>query len=110
MALMVSLMTVDDDLRAFGRRVATLVNNGPMHLAQMLATATQVYPTRTDSIAGTATMLRCEFRMRHSGAPVTRQAAHDVLERLRCCQLLDAHYLDESGRSIGPVDLMLQAS
>ena len=110
MALMVSVMTTDDDLRGFSRRLASLVNHGPMHLAQALATATQVYPVRTDSISGTATLLRCEFRMRRSGSPVTEQAAFDVLERLRTCQLLDAHYLDDRGLSLGPVDVMPQAS
>lgn len=109
-ALMVSVMTTDDDLRAFSRRLAALVNNGPMHLAQVLATATQVYPVRSDSISGSATLLRCELRMRRTGVPVTEQAAYDVLERLRSCQLVEAHYLDERGLSIGPVDVMLQAS
>lgn len=109
-SLIVSVMTVDDDLRAVGCRIASMVNHGPMHLAQALATATQVYPTRSDSIVGTATLLRCEFRMRRTGAPVTDQAARDVLERLQGCQVLDAHLLDGAGCSVGHLQVIPRAS
>jgi len=110
MALVVSVITTDDDPRRFCRQLASTVNGGPMHLAQALATATQVYPTRVDTLRGVATVLRCEFRMRQTGAPVTEQAARALLERIGSHQLLDVHYVDANGSSLGPVNALLAAS
>lgn len=110
MALVVSVLSTDDDPRSFCRRLASMANQGPMHLAQALATATQVYPTRDDSLRGTATVLRCEFRMRNTGAAVNDEAARSLLGRLAGVQLLDAHYVDARGVALGPVDELRAAS
>ncbi len=109
MALVVSLLTIDDDLRSFSRRIASMVNSGPMHLAHAVATGIQVYPIRSDSVGGTATLLRCEFRMRQTGILVSEQAACGVLERLRSHQILDAHYVDQYGVNLGGVDGLAEA-
>jgi hypothetical protein len=100
-ALVVSVLCVEDDLQRFSRRLASQVNQSRMHLASVLATGTQVYPVRVDSLRGTASILRCEFRMRNTGAPVTMHEAGDVMRRITGAQVLEAHMVDGDGNSVG---------
>jgi hypothetical protein len=99
--LMVSLLCVDDDLQSFSRRLASQVNQSRMFLASVLATGTQVYPFRVDSIRGTASRLECTFRMRNTGSAITDADANDTLSRIEGCQILEARLVDESGVDIG---------
>ncbi len=109
-AVVVSLVAGDDDPRAWCRRLAAEVNHGSMHLARVIATGTQVYPVRNDTWSGTATVLRCEFRMRNTGTPATAEAAHALLARLQHHQMLEAYFVDAYGTALGPVDALRAAS
>ncbi len=97
----ISIVADDDDPRAFCRRIAALVNPGPMHLARAFQLATQVYPVRSDTISGTAVVMRCEFRMRHTGAFVDQHALDDVRRRLRHLTLFDERLLDDVDTLMG---------
>lgn len=103
MAVIVSILSGDEDLQRTCRRLAAEVNHGPMHLARVVATGTQVYPVRLDSLRDTATLLRCEFRMRNTGQPVSIESARDLLDRLNSFEILDSHLVDVTGLSAGPV-------
>lgn len=108
--LVVSILCVEDDLQRFCRRLVSIVNHGPMHLARVVATGSQIYPTRSDTIRDSATLLRCEFRMRNSGTTVNEDEARKLLDRISVYQVLDSHLVDESGVNIGPVDKFAAAS
>lgn len=108
--LVVSILCVDDDLPRFCRRLVSIVNHGPMHLARVVATGSQIYPTRSDTIRDSATLLRCEFRMRNTGTTVDENEARKLLDRISVYQVLDSHLVDESGVNIGPVDNFAAAS
>ena len=108
--LVVSILCVDDDLQRFCRRLVSIVNHGPMHLARVVATGSQIYPTRSDTIRDSATLLRCEFRMRNTGTTVDENEARKLLDRIAVYQVLDSHLVDESGVNIGPVDKFAAAS
>jgi len=108
--LVVSILCVEDDLQRFCRRLVAIVNHGPMHLARVVATGSQIYPTRSDTIRDSATLLRCEFRMRNSGTSVDEDEARKLLDRISVYQLLDSHLVDESGVNIGPADRFAAAS
>lgn len=104
MALVASIMCVDDDLQQFCRRLVTLTSPGTMHLSQVVATGAQIYPVRVDTIRGTATLLRCEFRMRKTGSAVTPLDATALLDRIRSCHVLDSYLVDSRGVNLGPVE------
>jgi hypothetical protein len=89
-----SIVADDDDAHVFCRRLATVVNQGPMHLARAFQLATQVYPVRSDTISGTAVVMRCEFRMRRAGAQVDQAALDDLRHRLRQLTTFDERLLD----------------
>jgi hypothetical protein len=99
----ISIVADDDDPHAFCRRLAALVNPGPMHLARAFQLATQVYPVRSDTISGTAVVMRCEFRMRRTSASVDQHALDDVRRRLR-------HLTTFDERLIGHVDTLVGAT
>jgi hypothetical protein len=84
-----ALMCSDESLSAFCRRLACAVNQGPMHLARVLAVAAQVYPARVDSLLGEGTVLSCEFRMRRSGGAVTPAEVADLRRRLASFEVID---------------------
>lgn len=88
-AVAVSIVAGDDDPRAFCRRLAAAVNQGPMHLARAFQLAIQVYPVRSDTVTGTAVVMRCEFRMRRSGAAIDQAALDDLRHRLRLFNTFD---------------------
>ena len=110
MGMVVSILCVEEDLQRFCRRLVGLVNHGPMHLAQAIATGSQVYPTRSDTVRGSATVLRCEFRMRNTGLPVGEVDALGLLDRISTHQILDSHLIDASGTNLGPVQNFAVAS
>lgn len=89
-----SLICTEDDPRSFCRRVAAVVNPSAMHLARAFVLAAQVYPVRTDTMHGTATVMRCEFRMRQSGAPADAMVVADVRARLGGFEMFDVRMLD----------------
>lgn len=97
----ISVVADDDDPHAFCRRIATMVNHGPMHLARAFQLATQVYPVRSDTVSGTAVVMRCEFRMRRTGAPVDQSALDDVRRRLRHLTTFDERLLDGVDTLVG---------
>lgn len=109
-AIVVSILSVDEDLQRFCRRLASDVNPSSLHLARVVATGTQIYPIRLDTLRDTATVLRCEFRMRNAGSPITREVVRDLLDRLDAHELLDSHLVDARGSSTGPVDELPVAS
>lgn len=109
-AVVVSILSVEDDLQRFSRRLAAEVNQGPLHLARVVATGTQVYPVRLDTLRDSATLLRCEFRMRHAATPISIEVARGLLERIRSHQVLEAQLIDDHGMVIGPVEEFSVAS
>lgn len=98
-----SIVCTDDDVVSFGRRLATAVNNGQMHLIGVYGLATQVYPVRSESLRGTATITRCEFKMRNTGQPITEYALGDLMSRLRGYEVLDHKLVGESVHAWGDV-------
>lgn len=104
--VVVTLLCTDGELQRFGRRLASAANPGPMHLARIVSTGTQIYPIRNDAL-GEPTMLRCEFRMRNSGATVTDQHARALLERIKDFNVIKAHLIDEHDVIVGPVETHL---
>ncbi len=96
-----SIVADDDDAHAFCRRLATVVNHGPMHLARAFQLATQVYPVRSDTVSGTSVVMRCEFRMRRSGSPVDQEALDDLRRRLRHITTFDERMLDAHDTLVG---------
>ncbi|MGA0878806.1 MAG: hypothetical protein ACO3SP_06765, partial [Ilumatobacteraceae bacterium] len=90
--IVVTLLCVDGEPQRFGRRLAATVNPGPMHLARIVSTGTQIYPVRDDAL-GEPTMLRCEFRMRNAAAEVTDEEARRLLERIDDFNVIKAHFI-----------------
>lgn len=109
-AVVVSILCIDDEPQSFCRRLASVVNHGRMHLAQVVSTGSQIYPVRTDSVRGSATLLRCEFRMRESGIDVSDEDVRGLLERISTYQVLDSFLIDGHGVNIGPASDFAQAS
>lgn len=106
--VVVTLLCVDGDLQRFGRRLAAVANPGPMHLARVISTGTQIYPVRHDAL-GETTVLRCEFRMRNGAAEVTDEQARALLDRIRDFKVIKAHLVDEHDVIVGAVDNQLIA-
>lgn len=110
MSLVVSVLCSDDDPQRLSRRLVATVNHGPMHLTRVVATGVQVYPVNPESVRGTSTLLRCEFRMRNTGAPVTDSAVTALLSRISGYTVLDSHLVDGHGVSLGPATHVAAAS
>lgn len=101
-----SLICPDDDPRAFCRRVAAAVNPSAMHLARAFVLAAQVYPVRSDTVHGTATVMRCEFRMRQGGIAADAMVVADVRARLGAFEMFDVRML---GDGVSGLDGLLVA-
>lgn len=108
--VVVSLLCKEEEPQRFCRRLATVVNNGAMHLVRAVATGSQVYPVGMNTAPGSATLLRCEFRLRHAVRPIRDADVRDLLDRIRELQVLDAHLVDEHGVNIGPAAEVAVAS
>ena len=102
MGLVVSMLCAEDDPRQMCRRLVSLVNHGPMHLTRVVATGMQIYPVSPELYRGSSALLRCEFRMRRTGAPVSDADVQALLERLGTIRVLDAHLVDAAGVNLGP--------
>ena len=110
MTLVTSILCPEEDVHAFCRRLVAQVNNGPMHLASVVTSGSQIYPVRVDAIGFAPTILRCEFRMRNTGTPVSAADACDLLDRLSGHQILDSHFVDKHGLVVRPFNDYLVAS
>lgn len=110
MGMIVSIMCAEDDLQRFSRRLASMVNPSPMHLTQVIATGSQVYPFNQRSVRGTAALLQCEFRMRNSGTSITEDDARKLLDRISSCQVLDSYLVDDLGVKVCAINPMSIAS
>lgn len=108
--VVLSILCMEDDLHRFCRRLSAAVNQGSMHLNSVVATGSQIYPVRVDTIRYSPTLLRCEFRMRHAGHKVSEFDAHALIARVRNCQILDSQFVDEDGNPVGPVQKYSVAS
>jgi hypothetical protein len=98
-----SIVCTDDDLPTFGRRLACAVNDSCMHLMGVYELATQVYPIRTDSVRGVATITRCEFKMRNTGQSISEYALADLMSRLRAYEVLDHKLVGEAVPAWGDI-------
>ena len=107
--IVVTLLCMDGELQRFGRRLAAAANPGPMHLARVVSTGTQIYPVRNDAL-GEPTMLRCEFRMRHAATEVTDEHARALLDRIGDFNVIKAHFIDDHDVIVGPVATQLISS
>ena len=110
MALVTSILCPEEDVHAFCRRLVTRINGGPMHLASVITSGSQIYPVRIDAIGFAPTILRCEFRMRNTGTSVSAAHACDLLDRLSGHQILDSHFVDKHGSVVRPFNDYLVAS
>lgn len=110
MSLVTSILCPEEDVHAFCRRLVAKVNDGPMHLASVITSGSQIYPVRVDSIGFAPTILRCEFRMRNTGTSVSAAHACDLLDRLSGHQILDSHFVDKHGSVVRPFNDYLVAS
>ena len=81
-----------------------------MHLTQVIATGSQVYPFNQRSVRGTAALLQCEFRMRNSGTSITEDDARKLLDRISSCQVLDSYLVDDLGVKVCAINPMSIAS
>jgi hypothetical protein len=110
LGLVTSILCPEEDVHGFCRRLVTKVNDGPMHLASVITSGSQIYPVRVDAIGFAPTILRCEFRMRNTGTPVSAADACDLLDRLSGYQILDSHFVDKHGSVVRPFNDYLVAS
>lgn len=108
--VVLSVLCTEDDLHRFSRRLAATVNQSSMHLSSVIATGSQIYPIRIDTIRHSPTLLRCEFRMRNTGSSVGEFDAHNVISRLRNCQVLEAQFIDDNGNNVGTIHTYSAAS
>lgn len=108
--VIVSILCVEDDPQRLCRRLASAVNNGPMHLTKVVATGLQIYPVQAEGGRGPAAQLRCDFRVRKTGSPVTDADVRDLFDRIRGFDVLDSHLIDGQGVNLGPAMVVAVAS
>lgn len=109
MGVVVSILCTDDDPQRFSRRLVAMVNHGPMHVSHVVAAGLQIYPVRVDTLRGSATLLRVEFRMRNSGTPVGEADIRDLFQRIASLEVLDSHLFDANGVNLGPAIRLAEA-
>lgn len=102
-ALVATIITAGENLDRFSRRLASRVNQSPLHLARVISRGSQIYPVRLDSVGGTATYLECEFRPRQTGATVSKEVALDVYARLEHFEVVRLSLVDDAGTVVGNV-------
>lgn len=66
-AVVLTIVCTDDDPRSFCRHLTGAVASTPWVLARAFAVARQVHPQHPDAVGTLATLMHCEFRLRHDG-------------------------------------------
>ncbi len=72
------LISADEPVDRFCRILATLVNNGPVHLERVVVEGAVVYPVPTHP-DGPGTRRRCRFKLRHAGSVLDDAIVQETL-------------------------------
>lgn len=74
-----SIVSVDEP-RVFCRRITAVVAASPVQLTRAFAVARQAYPPHEEALAGLATVMHCEFRLRDAGGSLSADALASTLD------------------------------
>lgn len=102
-AVVATMMSAGEDLDRYGRRLAARVNQGSMHLHQVISRGSQVYPVRNDVIGSRPVVLDCEFRPRRHGSTVDQSMVDDLLARLEGLDVSVVTLFDADGAVVGRI-------